>query len=524
MNDAEPTDPARPAPPGSIARILEAPLRATPDAEALVGDAVRYTFDELDTAVARAAGAFASLGLEHGDRIAASLPNRPEIVVAFLAAQRIGALWLGIPRPLAAAEKAWILADAQAKVCLADEDAYGQLDPQRSDLQDLDHLVRVDGTPDDPWAQHIAESVPWTGPLADDPRAPAAIAYTSGTTGRPKGAVHTQHNLMLPGTVSRFTGTLAPDARVGVMLPLTILNLIVLGPLASLQCGATCVTMDRADAPGLAACIARERITTFATVPTIIYDLLTNPAVDPKQLETLDRPGVGGADLPEALRDLYRERFGAEITIGYGLTEAPTSVTVTDPSAAPVPGEAGQALPQIEIHILDDDGRPVPAGESGEICVGPRRDGPWAGMYTPMLGYWNRPEETERALAGGVLHTGDVGRLDDEGHLFVLDRRNDLILRGGANVYPAEVERVLHQDTRVSGCAVVGRADERLGERVVAFVELASDAAATEEELAALCGRELARYKVPSEWHFVDRLPRSPMGKVRRAELRKTLT
>lgn len=512
----------RPAPPGSIARILEAPLAATPEAEALVGGGLRYTYAQLDEAVSRTAGALAEMGLVQGDRIAASLPNRPEIVVTFLAAQRIGALWLGIPRPLAATEKAWIVGDAQAKICLADASACEEIAPLRADAPTLTHLVQIDGTENDSWAQRVARAAPWTGRLADDPHAPAAIAYTSGTTGRPKGAVHTQHNLMLPGRVSQHTGTLTPDARVGVMLPLTILNLIVLGPLASFQCGATCVTMDRIDAPGLADCIAHERITTFATVPTIIYDLLTNPAVDPKKLETLERPGVGGADLPEALRDLYRERFGAEITIGYGLTEAPTSVTVSDPSAPPIPGEAGTALPQVEIRILDEEGSAVPPGTPGEVCVAARREGPWAGMYTPMLGYWNRPEETERALAGGVLHTGDIGRLDEEGHLFVLDRRNDLILRGGANVYPAEVERVLHQDTRVAGCAVIGKPDERLGERVVAFVEFAPDAAAKEEELEALCMHNLARYKVPSEWHFVDRLPRSPMGKVRRAELKKT--
>lgn len=520
MNDVGTPQPSRP---GSIARILDAPLATTPSGEALVGDDARYTYAELDEIVGRAAGAFAACGVGTGDRIAAALPNRPEIVIAFLAAMRLGAIWLGIPRQLAAAEKAWILGDAHAKLCLADTASYAEIEGRRDDVPDLEHLIPVTQGPDDRWAAMLASATPWTGPIVEDPRTAAAIAYTSGTTGRPKGAVHTHHNLMLPGCVQRWAGTMSAEARVGVMLPLTILNLVVLGPLASLQTGATCITMDRTDAPSLASCIERERVTTFATVPTIIYDLLTHPDVDPKQLATLQRPGVGGADLPESLRDLYRERFGAEITIGYGLTEAPTSVTVSDPAAAPIPGEAGVALPQVEIHILDDDGRAVPPGEPGEICVAPRSEGPWAGVYTPMVGYWNRPEETERALAGGFLHTGDVGRLDDDGHLFVLDRRNDLILRGGANVYPAEVERVLHRDVRVAGCAVVGRPDPRLGECVVAFIELAPDARVSAEELAALCGHQLARYKVPSEWIFVDALPRSPMGKVRRAELRQTL-
>ncbi len=515
--------------PGSISRVLDATVRETPNAEALVGGDTRYTYAGLDDEVARAAGALAALGVKRGDRIAAALPNRPEIIVAFLAAMRLGALWLGIPRPLAAPEKGWIVADAGATVCLADAAAHADLETQRHELPVLKHLIRATGTADDPWGTMVSGAAPWTTVGDDDPSAPAAIAYTSGTTGRPKGAVHTHHNLMLPGTVQCWTGTVSPDARIGVMLPLTILNLIVLGPLVSFQAGGCCVTIARSDAPGLASCIENERVTTFATVPTIIHDLLTHPDVEPQQLATLGRPGVGGADLPESLRALYRDRFGAEITIGYGLTEAPTSVTVSDPTAAPIPGEAGVALPQVEIRILDDAGTTLPAGETGEICVAPRSEGPWAGVYTPMLGYWNRPEETAQALAGGVLHTGDVGRLDENGHLFVLDRRNDLILRGGANVYPAEVERVLHQDVRVSGCAVVGKPDERLGESVVAFVELASDMAAPphEEEvrgeLLARCARELARYKVPATWIFVDALPRSPMGKVRRTELRAQL-
>lgn len=520
MSDAGIPGPARP---GSIARILDGPLATNPSAEALVGGDTRYTYAELDGVVGRTAGALAACGIGAGDRIAATLPNRAEIVISFLAAMRLGAIWLGIPRPLAAAEKTWILGDAGAKLCLTDTGGYEEIDRRRADVPNLRHLLSVTSGTNDRWAEMIAAAAPWTGPIVEDPGTAAAIAYTSGTTGRPKGAVHTHHNLMLPGCVQRWAGTMSADVRVGVMLPLTILNLMVLGPLASLQAGAACITIDRIDAPSLASCIERERVTTFATVPTIIYDLLTHPDVDPEQLATLDRPGVGGADLPESLRDLYRERFGAEITIGYGLTEAPTSVTVSDPAAPPIPGEAGVALPQVEIHILDDDGRAVPPGEPGEICVAPRSEGPWAGVYTPMIGYWNRPEETERALAGGLLHTGDVGRLDDDGHLFVLDRRNDLILRGGANVYPAEVERVLHRDVRVAGCAVVGRRDPRLGESVVAFIELAPDARVSADELAALCGRELARYKVPSEWIFVDALPRSPMGKVRRAELRKTL-
>jgi acyl-CoA synthetase (AMP-forming)/AMP-acid ligase II len=159
----------------------------------------------------------------------------------------------------------------------------------------------------------------------------------------------------------------------------------------------------------------------------------------------------------------------------------------------------------------------------GEVCVAPATTGPFADVYRPMLGYWNRPDETRTALRGGILHTGDIGMLDAAGNLFIKDRKNDLIIRGGANVYPAEVERVLHDDARVAACAVIGRDDERLGERVVAFVQLADGVEPCAEELVAHCRSQLARYKVPDAITFVDAFDRTPMGKIRKTSLRALL-
>jgi acyl-CoA synthetase (AMP-forming)/AMP-acid ligase II len=184
-------------------------------------------------------------------------------------------------------------------------------------------------------------------------------------------------------------------------------------------------------------------------------------------------------------------------------------------------GSCGRALPHLRLVIVDEEtGREVPAGTSGEICVGAVDAGPWAGVYTPMLGYWDRPEESARALRGGLLHTGDVGHLDTDGYLYIEDRRDDLIVRGGANVYPAEVERALACDPRVVGSAVVGVPDDRLGQRVVAAVELGRGAAASPDELMAHCATQLARYKVPAEILVVPALPRTEMGKVRRRAVR----
>jgi acyl-CoA synthetase (AMP-forming)/AMP-acid ligase II len=310
---------------------------------------------------------------------------------------------------------------------------------------------------------------------------------------------------------------------VGVVLPLTLLNLIALGPLLAWQAGSTCVAVDRIDALGLARWIREERITSISTVPTMMHDLLTSPDVSTDDLQTLTNPGVGGADCPDSFRDLYRRRFGREVTVGYGLTEAPTAVTMTDPQAPAVPGSAGRALPHVRLVVVDDAGAEVAAGTTGEICVGAATSGPWAGVYTPMLGYWNQPEATRVALADGLLHTGDLGAIDADGELFVRDRRSDLVIRGGANVYPAEVERVLHGDGRVAACAVIGRPDPRLGERVVAYVQVAPNAHLTVPELQDLCRANLARYKVPEEFHFVEDFPRTPMGKIRKKELRARL-
>jgi len=508
--------------PRSAAAILDRPVAEHPDAEALVGRHGRFTYAELDREAWRAARALLALGVEPGDRVAACLPNDVDLVVAFLGAMRLGAIWVGVNAALAPPEKAFLLRDCGAKVVLAAPEAARELEPRAGELPALRRALSVDpADPGDAWRAAVASqdaAPPEVPPV--DPHAPAAIAYTSGTTGRPKGAVHSQHNLLLPGAVTRWQGTYEPGLRQGVVLPLTILNLVVLGPLVAFQQGACCIAMDRIDPVGIAEWVRRERIGTFVGVPTLLHDLLTHPDVDPADLATLVRPEVGGAECPEEFRRLYRERFGREVRIGYGMTEAPTAVTWTEDAAAegparpPEPGLCGKPVPQVEIEIRGEAGVVLPPGEVGEICVAPARSGAWAGVYTPMLGYWGRPEETAGALADGVLHTGDLGLLTGDGTLFIRGRKQELILRGGANVYPAEVERALQEHPAVAACAVLGVPDTRLGQRVVAAVELEAGARADEAELRAFCREHLARYKVPERIAVVAALPRNAMSKV----------
>ena len=504
---------ARPLIPGdgpqTVADVLDRAHARTPEHEALVGRSGRFTYAELDRAANRAARELSRFGVGQGDRVAACLPNDVDLVLAFLGAQRLGAIWVGINRPLAAPEKAYLLRDSGAKVYLVAPDLAGQ-------VEGIAQIVPV--TPGS--VGRSAGDAPRPR-VAIGPHDPAAIAYTSGTTGFPKGAVHSHHNLLLPGAVAAATGAYGPDVRQGAVLPLTILNLVVLAPLVAFQDGSACVCIDRIDAEGLAEWVRNERVGHFAAVPTVFYDLLTHSSVTRADLASLVRPEVGGAECPEEFRRLYRERFGADVVIGYGMTEAPTAVTRADGTAASSAGLCGKAVPQLEIRILDEKDEAVATGEIGEICVAPRTAGPWAGVYTPMLGYWNQPEETAKALRNGVYHSGDLGFLDAQGVLYMRGRRNELILRGGANIYPAEVERVLLEHPAVAAAAVLGRPDSRLGQRVVAAVQLAAGASATVEELAAFARERLARYKVPEQIALVPVLPRNAMGKIVKSQLAK---
>jgi long-chain acyl-CoA synthetase len=483
--------------PSSVARVLDRALARDPEHEALVTRTRRLTYAELDAEADRAAHALRRLGVGPGDRVAASLPNDADVVVAFHGAMRLGAVWVGVNRVLAPPEKRYLLSDCGATLLLSDDDD-GDLGVPRVDPAGW--RAAVEAAPDGPVGVEV------------DPRAPAGIAYTSGTTGHPKGAVHSQRNLLAPGAVLVESRGYGPELRKGDCFPFTILNLAVLTTLLVSQAGGTSIVMDRTDPEGIAEWIRTERITTWNGAPAMLHGLATSDAVVPSDLTTLDEVWTGGADCPEAIRRAFSAKFGRPVLATYGLSEAPTVVAIDPRSGAHVAGASGLPLSHLAVRIAGPDGSTVPPGETGEIRVGPADD-----RYRTMLGYWERPEATAEALAGDELHTGDLGFLDDDGFLHVRDRTSLLIIRGGANVYPAEVERVLLAHPGVVGAAVLGVADERLGERVVAVVEAAPDLDL--EALRAHCLDHLARYKVPERVVVVDALPRNAMGKVVRTRL-----
>jgi len=483
--------------PRPIARVLDAALAARPHAPAVEAASGVWSYAELDDRARRAAGALWSLGVRPGDRVAACLPNDLDIVAAFHGAQRIGAVWAGIGEALSPGEQRGLYELCAPSVVLAGPRC---------------RLTAPECVDPDRWAELMSrdESAPQVETELD---APAGIAFTSGTSGRPKAAVHSQRNLLLPGAVLVATRGWGPELRKGDSFPLTILNLMVLSTLLTAQAGGCAVVMDRRDADGVAAWIAERRVTVWNGAPAQLHDLAGRPDLD---LGPLQEVWSGGSDTPDALRRAFADTHGLVPRATYGLTEAPTVVSIDPAGDGWRPGTSGRVLPHYDVAAYDDEGRRLPPGELGELRLSGASEGPWAGAWTPMLGYWE--EGAVRPPEPGPVPTGDVGTIDGEGWLTVLDRKKLVIVRGGANVYPLEVERVLSTHPDVAAAAVCPVPDERLGQRVAAVVQSAGPPL-DPAKLAEHCRRELAPYKVPELWTSVDALPVNAMGKVQRTLL-----
>ncbi len=478
----------RPAPnaypfgPATVAAVLEDGLREHPDQVALVAASTLLTYRELDSEVARVAGAIDAT-TDRGDVVGWSLPNSIDLVVGFLATLRAGRLWFGLNPRLPAAARSSLVARSEARIVV-----------------DAEHTW--------PAARPLA-SVPV------DPHAPAAMSATSGTTGEPKLVVHSQHGLLWPGLSGRVTDPVVEDDRTLCSLPLTTLTLMILGPLTALLRGGSAVVGVDPSAMEVLSLIRRHDVSRLVAVPTLLHDLAAQiertGEEPPAALHTVL---VGGAGTTPELRERFEARVGLRPTLSYGLSETPTGVARTD---AEHPHSAS-AMPPVVLSIRDDSGRGRVAGEVGRVRIDPVQVGPWADTWRPMLGYWRQPEATAAVLDGDGLLTDDLGLIDEDGRLRVVGRRSDVIVRGGTNVMPAEVESAIRSHPGVLDVAVVGVPDDRLGE-VVAAAVVPEDDTLTARQVRDHARSSLTGDRVPEEIRFVADLPRNALGKVVRPEV-----
>jgi len=457
-----------------------------------------------DTALAAAAGSVADLlshhGVRPGDRVVVSLPNSISSVQAYLGCAVLSAIWVGVNPSAPVEEKTRQCEIVAPRVVIGTADAYVPDGVDLIAVGDKGFVAGCDSLPPRP-----------------DLDAPCAIAFSSGTTGTPKAIVHSRAGVSLAATALAAT-TLRPDDRVGVTLPCSIHNVMIVGPLTCLIAGATTVLLDGFTARDVASKCREQRLTMVrALVPTTVYDLVHDDEIIPDSLASLREAGTGAAGLAETLRDAFEAKFGIRLSGSYGLSEAPAAVCSEDTGMQRRPGSSGTPLPHVSIAIRDPAGMRLPTEELGEIWVGPASNGPWAGQYRGALGRW-----VDGGLipsAGASFATGDVGSLDDEGALHVVGRAGDVITRGGVTIAAAELEEIIGEFAGVRAAAVIGRPHDRLGEQIVAFVQPETgrdlDPAAIRQQAATV----LSHGRVPDEVIVLDALPRNVMGKVARAEL-----
>ncbi len=485
-------------PPVNLAAVLLAAAATTPDAPALLdARGGRTTYQALGDATARFATQLVADGVEPGDRVALVSPNGVPFVVGYLATLHAGAVCVPLHASAPPAELERQLAAVDARCALA----AGSSAPLARAAGRPVRAVDLDALPDAAAARVDR---------ADDDV--AVLLFTSGTARAPRAAMLTHANLAANiGEVQRHPGlALRPDDIGLAVLPCShIFGLnVVLG--CGLAAGATTLLVERFQPTASARQAQRHRVTVLAGVPTMYRDWLECDA--PNDAFAAVRLAVSGAAaLPDAVAVGFRDRFGVVVHQGYGLTEAsPIVATTALGPTPPRPDSIGRPLPGVTVRLVDEDGADVLAGDPGEI---------WVRGPNVFAGYWGDPDATARALADGWLHTGDVAVVDGHDDLRLVDRRSDLIIVGGFNVYPAEVEEALRTHPDVADVAAVGEPSPRTGETVVAYVVPAAGASPDPAALVAHCGRALARYKCPTRVEVVDSLPRTPVGKVQRRAL-----
>lgn len=494
----------------NLARLGEDNVRRFGEYPALFFEGREFTNAALQRGANRLAHALRGLGVGEGDRVMVMLPNCPEVLQAYAAVLKVGAVVVPVVFLLSAAEVGRILAHAEPRVVITSPDFVDRLE----DWPGPRILVGGAGRRALAWEELVARQPDTFAAVERAPDDLAVLLYTAGTTGVPKGVALSHRNLLANARSVASLYELDRERWALAVLPLSHSYGLTLMNAGNLL-GTRAVLLRWFDPEAVLDAIQRHRVQQMSGVPTMFVYLLHYPEADRFDTSSMRVWGSGAAPLPLEIVEPFERKFGGLLLEGYGLTEAAPVVSAHRLSEERRLGSVGRPVPGVQVRIVDEQGRELPAGEVGEICV--RGD-------NVMLGYYRMEAETAQVLRGGWLHTGDMGRLDRDGYLYVVERKKDLIIRGGFNVYPREVEEALYAHPGVAEAAVVGRPDPAMGEEVVAFVVRRPGARVTAEELTRFCRERLAGFKCPREVRFVDALPKSPVGKVLRKELRARLT
>jgi long-chain acyl-CoA synthetase len=491
----------------SLAENLIAAARRHPERPALRLDGTAISYAEFDENTARVAALLLERGLEPGDRVGIMLPNVPEFAIAYYGVLRAGGVVVPMNVLLKRREVAFYLGDAQAKLIFA---WHAMADAAIAGAAEAGaECVVVEPSE---FAEMIASAEP-VGEITERAAGDTAvILYTSGTTGKPKGAQLTHANLSVNADVSRLLFSLEPDDVVLGALPLFHAFGQTCGLNAAVAAGASLALIPRFDPGHALEVIEEHRVTVFEGVPAMYAALLHHPERDRFDASTLRVCVSGGAALAVELLREFERQFGCVILEGYGLSETSPVACFNHPDRERKPGSIGTPVEGVELKLVDLHRRDAAPGEAGEIAIR---------GHNVMKGYWNRPESTAEAIdADGWFYSGDIARIDADGCYFIVDRKKDLIIRGGYNVYPREIEEVLYEHPAVREAAVVGIPHSDLGEEVAAAVALRPGMRVTEAEIRDYVKTNVAAYKYPRQVWFVDELPKGPTGKILKREIR----
>jgi long-chain acyl-CoA synthetase len=490
----------------NFAQELAAAVADDPDRPAVKLDDLVLSYGLLDAGAQRAAGLLRAHGVEPGDRVGMQLPNVPYFPVVYYGALRLGAVVVPMNPLLKGREVGFHLSDSGAKVLVA---WHGFAEPAQAGAEEAgaECIIAAPGE----FEQTLGEAEPVEEIADREDDDPAVIIYTSGTTGTPKGATLTHSNLARGAETGRELVDADPDTVTLATLPLfhvfgmnSVMNV-------SIRARGLLTLLPRFEPGKALELIERDKVTTFAGVPTMYTALLHHDGRERFDTSSLDLCVSGGSALPVEVLRGFDEAFDATVLEGYGLSETTGMGSFNLPDRERKPGSIGVPIGGTEFRLVDDAGNDVAAGEPGEIAM----RGPFV-----MRGYWERDDATQDTIRDGWFHTGDMATVDDDGYYFIVDRKKELIIRGGYNVYPREIEEVLYEHPAVREAAVIGVPHESLGEEVGAAIALKEGEEASEDEIRAFAKERVAAYKYPRQVWFVEELPKGPTGKVLKREIK----